>query len=188
MEKESSMLFKLKETIFSPLVLFGFLILAGFIFSGLMFKSGLSDISVLTNANGITVSGTAERFVKSDRGSIILSLTTSSLDISNDEAQEQLSVAREALVKYLVTKGIDEKEIDVLPYTSSLECSMRQSNNWENCLGKKYAEYSQILNLASNKEFSRLPPRIALIVKIMDRMTLQPLRRKSLQLFVLALR
>ncbi len=267
MEKESSMLFKLKETIFSPLVLFGFLILAGFIFSGLMFKSGLSDISVLTNANGITVSGTAERFVKSDRGSLSLSLKTSSLSLSDAEAQKQLSVAREALVKYLVTKGIDEKEIDVLPYTSSLECSMRQSNNWENCLGKKYAEYSQILNLASNdvlkikdfslninsnvndtlkkefatteltiqntqyfytniskiksemlneatknaferaeaiakstgnnagavitasnKEFSRLPPRIALIVKIMDRMTLQPLRRKSLQLFVLALR
>lgn len=148
MNKE--LLTTLKENIFSPLGVFGILLLLGFIIFGFMFRSGLADISVLTNANGITVSGTAERFVTSDRGSISLSLKASSLYITDAEAQRQLSVARDALVKYLISLGIDEKEVDVLAYSSFPQCSIRQSGNWDNCIGKKYNEYNQTINLASD--------------------------------------
>lgn len=148
MNKE--MFAKFKENIFSPLGVFGILLLLGFICFGVFFAKGMSDISILTNANGITVSGTAERNVTSDRGSIGIQLKTNSLAVSDVEAERKLSSAREALVKYLVANGVDEKEIDVLPFTSFSQCSMRESGNWDNCIGKKYTEYNQTVNIASD--------------------------------------
>jgi hypothetical protein len=140
----------LKENIFSPLGIFGILILFGCICFGLIFNKGLSDISILTNANGITVSGTAERFVTSDRGLISLELKKDSLGTSDSEAQKDLSNAREALVAYLISNGIEEEDIDILAYVSSPQCSLRQTSNWDNCIGKKYNEYYQTINVASN--------------------------------------
>jgi hypothetical protein len=140
----------LKENIFSPLGIFGILMVCGFVSFGVIFNQGLAGISVLTNANGITVSGTAERFVTSDRGSIGLSLKTSSENTSDKEAQEVLSKARGALVAYLINNGVEEKDIDVLAYSSVSQCSKRETGNWDNCIGKKYNEYYQTINLASN--------------------------------------
>jgi uncharacterized protein len=140
----------LKENIFSPLGIFGILMFFGFISFGYMFARGLSSMAILTNANGITVSGTSERFVTSDRGSISLLVKTDSQYTSDNDAQERLSRAQKSLVKYLVNSGIEEKDIDVLAYNSSSQCSERQSGNWDNCIGKKYTEYTQTINLASN--------------------------------------
>lgn len=140
----------LKENIFSPLGIFGILILLGFLGFGMIFNRGLSNISVLTNANGITVSGTAERFVTSDRGSISILLKTNSQTIGDKGAQEELAKARESLVKYLVNYGISEKDIDVLPYTSFSQCTLRQAGNYDNCIGVKYNEYNQTINFASD--------------------------------------
>lgn len=147
---EKGLFATLKENIFSPLGVFGFLMFLGFISFGLIFNNGLSGISILTNANGITVSGTAERFVSSDRGSISLVLKTSSLNIGDSGAQDQLTRARESLIKYLISSGIEEKDIDVLSYNSFSQCTIRQTGNWDNCIGTKYNEYSQTINLASN--------------------------------------
>lgn len=141
---------KFKENIFSPVGIFGFFVLLGFICFGLLFSQGLSNISVLTNANGITVSGTAERFVSSDRGSISILLKTDSQNIGDKEAQDELAKARESLIAYLIKYGIGEKDIDVLAYSSFSQCSLRQVGNYDNCVGIKYNEYNQIINLASD--------------------------------------
>lgn len=141
---------KLQENIFSPLGIFGILIVCGFSIFGFIFRSSLSNIAILTNANGITVSGTAERFVTSDRGLLSLNIKTNSENISDEEAQKQLSLARTSLVHYLIKYGIDEKNIDTLAYTSFSQCTLRQSGNWDNCIGKKYNEYNQTINLTSD--------------------------------------
>lgn len=155
MNKENT----LKENIFSPLGVFGFLLLIGFMVFGFMFKRALSDISILTNANGITVSGTSERFVSSDRGSVGFMLKTDSQNISDKDALLQLSISRDAFIQYLKNSGIEEKDIDVLSYTSIPQCTLRQSGSWDNCIGKKYNEYNQNINISSNdvnkiKDFS----------------------------------
>jgi hypothetical protein len=47
----------------NPAFTLSIIILLGFIILGAFFKSSMNNISVLTNAQGITVSGTSERFV-----------------------------------------------------------------------------------------------------------------------------
>jgi hypothetical protein len=53
-------------------------------------------------------------------------------------------------VKYLVASDVDENDIDVLAFSTISQCSMRQSGNWDNCVGKKYNEYNQTVTLASD--------------------------------------
>lgn len=128
----------------------GIIILIGFIILGSFFKSGLSNISVLTNAQGITVSGTSERFVTSDRATLSLNLTIDDSSISNDAGVKKITDARDTLIKFLVNYGIDAKEIDVQPMSSVPMCTLRDKNSWDTCLGKKYTEYLLNINVASD--------------------------------------
>lgn len=145
MKKES-----LKEIIKSPYFTFGVLTLLGFFVLGIFFKSGLSNISVLTNAQGISVSGTSERFVTSDKGSLTINLKTDTKSTTDISASKNLKEARENIIKYLTSNDIDEKDMDVSPVTTSEECTLRDKDNWENCLGKKYNTYYQNLYISSN--------------------------------------
>jgi hypothetical protein len=120
---------KLKENIFSPLGVFGFFLLIGFIIFGFIFKSSLSDISILTNAQGITVSGTSERFVTSDKGIVSVNLKTDSQNISDKDTIKKLSDARDSLIKYLTQNNIEAKDIDVLSYNAFEECTNRDRDN-----------------------------------------------------------
>ncbi|MEI6352520.1 MAG: SIMPL domain-containing protein [Candidatus Nomurabacteria bacterium] len=134
----------------SPSFVFGVLLLLGFIIFSISFRSGLNNISVLTNAQGITVSGTAEKFVTSDRGTISVNLKTDSLNNSGSVAIKTLSDARDSLIKYLVSYGIDVKDIDVLAFNTLDQCTNRDKNSWDTCLGKKYSEFNQTINISSN--------------------------------------
>lgn len=128
----------------------GIIILIGFIILGSFFKSGLNNISVLTNAQGITVSGTSERYVTSDRGSLSINLTLDDSNISNDTGIKTIINARDSLIKYLVDYGIDSKDIDVQPISNISMCTLRDKNSWDTCLGKKYTEYILNMNVSSN--------------------------------------
>ncbi|MFO0743534.1 MAG: SIMPL domain-containing protein [Candidatus Paceibacterota bacterium] len=140
----------LKSVISRPAFVLGVLFLLGFVVLGAYFKSGLNNISVLTNAQGITVSGTAEKFVTSDRGTIYLNIKTDSLDSSPAVAVKKLSDARDSLIKYLVNYGIEAKDIDVLSFNTLDQCTLRDKNSWDTCLGKKYLEFNQTINISSN--------------------------------------
>lgn len=141
---------KMIERPISPSAKIGFFILIGFIILGSYFTSGLNNISVLTNAQGITVSGTSERFVTSDRATISLNLIIDDSNISNDAGVKKITDARDSLVKYLVNFSIDGKDIDVKPMSSVSMCTIRDKNSWDTCLGKKYTEYMLNIDVSSN--------------------------------------
>lgn len=141
---------RVKKVLFAPYFVFGILILLGFIILGSFFKSSLNNISILTNAQGITVSGTAERYVTSDKGSLSLSLRTDSLYNSDAQALKNLSDARDNIIKYLVNYGISAENIDVLAFYSSSQCSLRDKDVWDNCLGQRYNDYNQTIKVSSD--------------------------------------
>lgn len=126
------------------------IILLGFIILGAFFKSSMNNISVLTNAQGITVSGTSERFVTSDRGTISILIKADSLGVGEEEAIRRLRDARDSLSKYLINYGIESKEIDILSLNTLSQCTLRDKNNWDSCLGQKYFEYNQTINISSS--------------------------------------
>lgn len=140
---------KIIKVVSAPYFIFGILLVIGFIVLGFFFKSSLNNISVLTNAQGITVSGTSERYVTSDKGSLSILLRTDSLNVSEAQAIKNLSDARDNLAKYLVNYGIDSKDIDVLAFYKTSQCSLRDKDSWDNCLGQRYSEYNQTINVSS---------------------------------------
>lgn len=133
------------------LVIFGIIIIVGFFVLGYFFKSGLSNISVIANSEGVSVSGTAEKYVTSDRGTLSLQIKTDSLNINDKEALKKSIDARDSLIKYLVNYGIDGKEINILPVDISSQCTQREQYNWDNCIGKKYNVYTQNISISSNE-------------------------------------
>ena len=140
----------LTDSLKSPSAVFGILVLIGFIVFGLSLKAGLADISVLTNAQGITVAGTAERFVTSDRGSIALNLNVTSENMSEAEAMAKLTAARDALTTYATGLGITAEDTQVQPFSSYQQCTQRDKDSWDTCIGVEYMEYNQVITLASN--------------------------------------
>lgn len=140
---------KMESKIF-PLMITCMAIILGFIILGSFFKSGLGNISVLTNAQGITVSGTSEKFVTSDRGSLSINLLIDNPNDSNESNVKKITDARDSLVKYLVNYGINSKEIDVQPMNNISMCTLRDKDSWESCLGKRYSEYMLNINIASD--------------------------------------
>lgn len=141
---------KEKDLLANPVFVIGIVVLVGFIILGSFFKSSMNNISVLTNAQGITVSGTAEKFVTSDRGTISILIKTDSMNVTDEQAIKKLSDARDSLIKYLVNYGIDAKEIDVLAFNTIQQCTLRDKNSWDTCLGKRYLEYNETINVSSD--------------------------------------
>lgn len=139
-----------KKIIETPYFIFGVVVLLGFVIFGSYFKSSLKNISVLTNAEGITVSGTAERFVTSDNGSVSISFETDDLAKGEELALKNLTDIRDASIKYLINYGIEAKDIVVLPYSTYSECTIRDSNYWDNCIGSRYNRYNQIVKISSD--------------------------------------
>ncbi|MDD3940210.1 MAG: SIMPL domain-containing protein [Candidatus Pacebacteria bacterium] len=142
---------KIIKVLSAPYFIFGIFLVIGFIVLGFFFKSSLNNISVLTNAQGITVSGTAERFVTSDKGSLTINLRTDSLGNSEAAAIRNLSSARDSITEYLIDYGIEAEDIDVLSFYASSQCSLRDKNSWDNCLGVRYNEYNQTINISSDE-------------------------------------
>ncbi|MBP9766004.1 MAG: SIMPL domain-containing protein [Candidatus Pacebacteria bacterium] len=140
---------KIESKIF-PLMIICVAIILGFIILGSSFKSGLGNISVLANAQGITVSGTSEKYVTSDRASLSINLLIDNPNLSNEANLKKIIDARDSLIKYLVNHGIDSKEIDVQPTSNIPMCTLRDKNSWDSCLGKKYSEYMLNVNIASD--------------------------------------
>lgn len=140
---------KIESKIF-PLMIICVAIILGFIILGSSFKSGLGNISVLANAQGITVSGTSEKYVTSDRASLSINLLIDNPNLSNEANLKKIIDARDSLIKYLVNHGIDSKEVDVQPTSNIPMCTLRDKNSWDSCLGKKYSEYMLNVNIASD--------------------------------------
>ncbi|MEA4910774.1 hypothetical protein SDC9_07729 [bioreactor metagenome] len=141
---------RVKKIISTPYFIFGVLLLLGFIILGSFFKSSLNNISVLTNAQGITVSGTAERYVTSDKGSLSIVFRTDSLYVSDTQAIKNLSDIRDNITKYLINYGISSENIDILSFYTSSQCSLRDKDSWDNCLGKRYNDYNQTIKVSSD--------------------------------------
>ncbi len=139
-----------KNNIFSSLGIFGILIFIGIVFLSMTLKSGMNNISILTNAQGITVSGTAEKVVTSDKASIFINLTSDNPNLADKDSIKKMVDARDTLIKILINEGIKSEDIDVLSLTNSMSCTMRDKNYWENCLGKKYNIYSQAITISSS--------------------------------------
>lgn len=139
-----------RASIFSPLGILSIFLLLGFIFLGNSFRSAINDIKVSTNADGITVSGTASKDVTSDKGTLSLTVSASSLNSTKDIAQKSLSDDMENLSKYLVNYGIKAEDINVSPYNGSEECTQHSKDNWNDCVGTSYHKYTQSISFSSN--------------------------------------
>jgi hypothetical protein len=112
-------------------------------------------ISHLKDANDISVSGTAERYVTSDTGKWTFSVNT--LASQDDYAREtkRMHDNIEIIAKYLVGRGISKEEIQVKPVTSGKVCHTQTQESYtdsgKECSGDFSYSLSQKIVVTSKK-------------------------------------
>lgn len=125
-------------------------VILGFIILGYSFNRGLSNISVLTNAQGITVSGISQREVVSDKGKITFLLSIDNSIITSDASVKKIVDARDSLIKYLTNiEKVKPEDISALSINTISSCTERDRNYYDNCIGKKYNVYNLSVAVAS---------------------------------------
>lgn len=98
-----------------------------FLASSLFIGNALSQMK---NTDGISVSGTAERFVTSDAGKWTFSLNRVSSQDSYASETKKMRDDMETIAKYLVGRGVTRESISVKPVTSSKICSVQQQESY----------------------------------------------------------
>lgn len=126
-----------KDLLRNNIVAFGIVLSVAWIVSSFVMANGLARIN---QEDAISVTGTAERIVESDAAKWTFSLTKQAAPESYAFVARQLQEAKTVTVKYLVGRGIDEKDITVHPVTSTVICQtqsqvMYDSNGRQQCSG-----------------------------------------------------
>lgn len=136
-----------KETIF-----IGITVSAAFLLSSALIGNAITN---LKNDDQISVSGTAEKFVRSDSGKWTFTINTQS---GRDELDAKSKLMRdnvEIIAKYLVNRGIDKGDIQVRPVTLSKVCAIQQQESYtdtgKDCSGDFSYALSQRITVSSSK-------------------------------------
>lgn len=143
----------LKELLKNNIVAFGIVLSIAWVVSSFVLASGLSGIN---RDDAISVTGTAERIVESDAAKWTFTLTKQATPESYTYVTKQLQEARIAASKYLVNKGMDEKDITVSPLTSTVVCQtqsqvMYDSNGRQQCSGPFTYSLTQMMTVEGDK-------------------------------------
>jgi hypothetical protein len=99
------------------------LIAIAWVGSAFILAQGITGIN---KKDSISVTGTAEKVVKSDSGKVTFSITRESDPERYVSVSKQIAKDAKSATEYLVKQGIEEKSITVLPLASSMLC---QSQN-----------------------------------------------------------
>lgn len=136
-----------KETIF-----IGITVSAAFLLSSALIGNAISN---LKNDDQISVSGTAEKFVRSDSGKWTFTINTQS---PSDDIEAKSKLMRdnvEIIAKYLTNRGIDKADIQVKPVTLSKVCAIQQQESYtdtgKDCSGAFTYSLSQRIVVSSTK-------------------------------------
>lgn len=113
----------IKELFKNNIVAFGLVISVAWVASSFVLANGLSTIN---SHNAISVTGTAERIVKSDAAKWQFVLTKQATAKEYAFVSKQLRDSASVASQYFMTHGINEKEITLLPLTQTVIC---QSQN-----------------------------------------------------------
>ncbi len=108
-----------KNNVVTACVLGGVMLIA----ASLVLAGGVKAVG---QNNSISVTGTAERMVESDGGKWTFSITKQAEPSQLSYVSNEIRAQQVATSKYLVEKGITEKQITVQPITSNVVC---QSQN-----------------------------------------------------------
>ncbi len=133
------------------IVIFGLCISVAWVASSFVLANGLGS---LRGGDTISVTGTAERVVESDRAKWTLSVTKNASQTEYAPVSKQLSAISIAVRKYLVSKGVEENEITIQPITSSVVCQTQNQVSYDNsgrqqCSGFYTYSLSQMILIES---------------------------------------
>ncbi len=112
-----------KELLKNNVVAFGVVISVAWVASSFVLANGLSTIN---SRNVISVTGTAERIVKSDAAKWTFILTKQTPPDGYGYISKQLQEQAVIVKKYVTSHGVDEKSVTIQPLTSTVVC---QSQN-----------------------------------------------------------
>ncbi len=104
--------------------------------------------------NTISVTGTAEKMVESDAGKWTFSITKQSDPSQVAYATNEIKNQQAAVLKYLASKGLDEKQVTVQPVTTNVVCQsqsqvMYDYSGKQQCYGPYTVSLSQTIIVES---------------------------------------
>lgn len=142
-----------KDLLKNNIVAFGVVLSAAWVVSSFVLAHGLS---LINRHDAISVTGTAERMVESDAAKWTFTLTKQSAPESYVFASKQLQEMKTVTVKYLMGRGIDEKDITVNPVTSTVVCQtqnqvMYDGNGRQQCSGLFTYNLTQAITVEGDK-------------------------------------
>lgn len=142
-----------KDLLKNNIVAFGIVLSIAWVVSSFVLANGLSGIN---RHDAISVTGTAERMVESDAAKWTFMLTKQTTPESYIYVVKQLQEMKTATVRYLVGKGIDEKDITVSPMTSTVVCQtqnqvMYDNNGRQQCSGAFTYSLTQVIMVEGDK-------------------------------------
>ncbi len=142
-----------KDLLKNNIVAFGILVSIAWVVSSVVLADGLS---LINRHDAISVTGTAERLVESDAAKWTFTLTKQSAPESYVYVAKQLQEMKTVTVRYLMTKGIDEKDITISPVTSNVICQtqnqvMYDSNGKQQCSGQFTYNLTQTITVEGDK-------------------------------------
>lgn len=136
-----------KENIF-----IGLIVSVSFLLSSALIGNAITH---LRSTDEISVSGTAEKLVKSDAGKWTFSLSRTSREDNYNEVSKAMKDDRDNTIKYLVTRGVAKEDILVQPLSSSKICAKQEDESYadagKDCRGNfSYSLLQKIVVDSSN--------------------------------------
>ncbi|MBP6948961.1 MAG: SIMPL domain-containing protein, partial [Candidatus Pacebacteria bacterium] len=141
----------LRELFKNNIVAFGVVISFAWVVSSFVLASGLSGIN---KRDTISVTGTAERVVDSDAAKWTFSVTRNATPEEYPAMSKQIKVDQVVVEKYLLSQGIEAKDITLQPVTSSVVCQsqsqvMYDGQGRQQCSGYFTYSIKQIITVDS---------------------------------------
>jgi hypothetical protein len=112
-----------KELFKNNVVVFGIVVGVAWVASAFVLAGGITQVN---KKDAISVTGTAEKIVKSDSGKLTFSIVREADPQNYVSVSKKIAEDAKTTVVYLKEEGIDEKDVTILPLTSSAIC---QSQN-----------------------------------------------------------
>jgi hypothetical protein len=136
-----------KENIF-----IGLIVSFAFLASSALIGNAIANVQ---KSDLISVSGTAERYVKSDAGKWTLSVARTSSSEAYGFTAKKMKDDIDTTIKYLVNRGVKREEIQVKPLTASKICASQQQESYtdggKDCSGDfSYAMIQKIVVQSAN--------------------------------------
>ncbi len=132
-------------------IFIGLIVAVAFVASATLLGNAISH---LKNTDAISVSGTAEKYVRSDAGKWTFSINESAFPDSYGEQTKNVKDDIDNTIKYLVNRGVTKENIRVMPLVSSKLCASQQqeayTDSGKDCSGSYTYSLSQRMVVESN--------------------------------------